>query len=255
MKITKVYEVCFSPTGGTEKALKIFTEALGMDAEMIDISVEAPAREFGPDELVIFGVPSYGGRVPQTAIGHMQNLKGKGTPAVMIVSYGNRDYDDTFLELKNEVEKLGFVGTAAIAAVTEHSIMHQYGTGRPDEADCRKLAEFAGKVKDKLENAEVAASILVPGRQPYREYNGVPLKPSADPKKCTGCGLCASRCPVHAISAEHPEKTDKDVCISCMRCISICPDQARSLNKLMLAAAGQKLKKACQSRKENKIFL
>lgn len=44
-------------------------------------------------------------------------------------------------------------------------------------------------------------------------------------------------------------------CISCMRCVSICPAQARTLNKLLLAGASQKLKKVCSEPKKNELFL
>ncbi|MBD9336332.1 MAG: 4Fe-4S dicluster domain-containing protein, partial [[Ruminococcus] faecis] len=72
---------------------------------------------------------------------------------------------------------------------------------------------------------------------------------------CGSCGLCAAKCPSGAIPSDNPKQTDKDKCISCMRCISVCPTHSRKLNPLMLAAASQKLKKACSGRKENELFL
>ncbi|WP_148409269.1 EFR1 family ferrodoxin [Murimonas intestini] len=254
MKITKLNKVVFSPTGGTQKAADALGEGLGWEKEEIDISVEAHSREFGSDELVMFAVPSYGGRVPELAVQRIKELRGSHTPAVLIVSYGNRAYDDTLLELRQTVEDAGFIAVAAAAAVTEHSIMHQYGTGRPDMADQEELKKFGSEIRRRLDQMEVPVSVEVPGNTEYREYKGVPLKPSADRKKCTECGLCASRCPAQAIPAGNPSETDTKKCISCMRCISICPQHARSLNKIMLAAASQSLKKACSGHKKNEFF-
>ena len=49
--------------------------------------------------LSIIGVPVYGGRVPVEAISRLQRLKANNTPAVIVVVYGNRDYNDAILEL------------------------------------------------------------------------------------------------------------------------------------------------------------
>ena len=43
--------------------------------------------------------------------------------------------DDTLLELQDVLEASGFVCIAGMEAVAEHSLMHQFGTGRPDSLD------------------------------------------------------------------------------------------------------------------------
>ena len=52
------------------------------------------------DELAIIGSPVYGGRLPNAAVSRLKRLKGNDTPAVIVVAYGNRAYEDALLGIK-----------------------------------------------------------------------------------------------------------------------------------------------------------
>ncbi|MFG6347456.1 MAG: 4Fe-4S binding protein [Lachnospiraceae bacterium] len=252
-----VYEIVFSPTGGTKKVSGFFTKPFCQESTYIDLSrrdIDFSAFSFNSPDICIVSVPSYGGRVPDIAVSRLMQLKGNNARAVLVVAYGNRAYEDTLAELQDVMGNAGFICTAAIAAVAEHSIMRQFATGRPDAQDEKELASFAAKVRSKIEQESLPDSLKLPGNRPYRTYNGVPLKPNAD-KSCQKCGVCARECPAGAIPPYNPSVTDTGKCISCMRCISICPQNARKLNKAMLAASSIKLKKACSGYKNNGLFL
>lgn len=250
-----IYQIYFSPTGNTEKAVKIVGKVFG-ECKSIDLSERntAAGRSFSKEDVCIFGVPSYGGRVPATALERMKQYEGNGARAVLLTSYGNRAFEDTLKELQDFLTGKGFLCIAGISAVAEHSIMRQFATGRPDAEDVQELTRFARKILDKLNQRSLPASLSIPGNTPYREYNGVPLKPKAG-KDCKGCGTCAALCPVGAIPTETPDKTNTDSCISCMRCVKICPSHARKVNSLMLKAASCKLKEPCREPKKNELWL
>lgn len=259
----------FSPTGGTKKVMDFMAEEWPVDC-WVDLSVldcDYGQFCFGEDDVCLIAVPSYGGRVPAVALERMRRMRVEGARAVLVAVYGNRHYDDTLLELKNEVKACGFVVRAAVAALAEHSIVREYGAGRPDEQDREELHEFAHRIQSVL-NGEAYQGLgagkdadgidelepEVPGNMPYREYHGVPLKPKAG-KECNKCGKCVELCPVGAILKEEPGAVDEGKCISCMRCLKVCPQHARKLNSVMLMATATKLKKVCSSRKENEIFI
>lgn len=253
----KVYEIIFSPTGGTLKVADSFTKAFSDEVTQIDLTnpnLDFSNFSFHSDDICIIAVPSYGGRVPAIAISRLQQMKGEQAKTILISVYGNRAYDDTLLELKNTLVDANFHCVAGIAAIAEHSIMHDFAAGRPDADDIKELEHFADKIKNEFKYNSNDKELILPGSFPYRQYNGVPMKPSAG-KKCMKCGLCATKCPVNAIPINNPDETDTKKCISCMRCVTICPNKARSVNALLLAAATQKMKNACTEYKHNELFL
>lgn len=249
------YTILFSPTGDTERVARILTDKLAENAATIDLCdrrADFSALSFTSEDVCVVAVPSYGGRVPAIAVQRLSQLHGSSAKAVLVAVYGNREFEDTLVELKDTLDAAGFVCVAAVAAVAEHSIARQFAAGRPDAEDARELEGFADAIRTRLAEAH-PSELIVPGSRPYKPFGDLPIHPAAD-RSCVACGICAEGCPVGAIPMGNPQKTDDNTCITCMRCVRVCPNGSRELNKLALAATAQKLKKVCSVRKQNTLF-
>ncbi|MDM8300261.1 4Fe-4S binding protein [Collinsella tanakaei] len=236
MNISACTAAYFTGAGTTRTITERFTaaiEAAGIPARAADI---APAGSdvptFDPNDLAVFAVPSFGGRVPAPALAQFARCEGHDTPTVLIITFGNRAVDDTFLELADTVRERGFIPVALGAICAHHSLMIDVAKGRPDKTDLEAVDNLAHAVLDKLariSDARDAELADIPGNRPYRDFAGSPFRAQADAGVCTGCGSCARQCPAGAIDPANLASTDTDACITCMRCIVGCPAGARSL--------------------------
>lgn len=252
----KLYNIVFSPTGGTKKVSALLTDALDGEVALVDLTdskQDFHTVSLTQEDVAVISVPSYGGRVPAVAVKRLCMVHGNGARAVLVCVYGNRAYEDTLVELEDAAKQAGFQVIAAVAAIAEHSIARQFAAGRPDAQDAQQLYEFARQIQAKL-SAGDSTEPSVPGNRPYKKAGGAGMVPKPT-KACTKCGVCAAECPVQAIDKENPKKVDEKVCISCMRCISVCPHSARKVNPVMLSAASLMLKKVCSERKDCELFL
>lgn len=251
-----IYEICFSPTGGTKRVAAILSQALADETVTVDLTarnVDFSRLPLTREDVVLVAVPSYSGRVPAVAAERLAAMHGNGARAVLVCVYGNRACEDTLVELRDTVCRAGFTVVAAVAAVAEHSIARQYAAGRPDAEDEKVLRDFAARIRRKIDDG-CRDEPAIPGNRPYRKAAGAGIVPKAT-RACVRCGLCAAKCPVRAIDAKDPRRVDKAACISCMRCVAICPHKARRVNWLLLALAGRMLKKVCTERKSCEAYL
>lgn len=255
MKFKNINLIYFSPTGGTKKVTDIIYNNCSFenvtDIDLCDKSLDFSKFNICNEDLSIISVPSYGGRVPSTAVERLNNICGNGSKAIIIVTYGNRHYDDTFLELNNFLIGKDFKVIAGIAAVCRHSIMKEIAKERPDSKDIIQLNSFAKKIE---ENNFKENIISFPGNVDYKDFPGVPFKPFAL-ENCITCGKCAEFCPVGAIPVEDPSETLNDICITCMRCVNICPVNARTLGDENIDIMIKKFGPHCEGHKENILFV
>jgi ferredoxin len=241
----------FSPTGGCSKIAAAIAGA--RMSTRIDLCSPVSPQELPADAPLLAVLPVYGGRLPAVAVQRLRALQGNGSPAIAVVVYGNRAYDDALLELRNTLADSGFKVIAAAAFVAEHSIVRSIAPGRPDASDLALAVDFGNAAADKIASGN-GSTVCVPGNEEYRPLPQMPVTPIVT-DACGGCGMCARKCPVEAIPLNNPRSTDATRCILCMRCVAICPRQARLLPPPAQAAFAERLRAVATEPKQPDLFL
>ena len=274
MKITKVWAVYFSPTGNAKKVIttmaKKAAEVLSVPMGTFDFTLPENREgitSFESEDLVFFSTPVYAGRIPNKMLPYVQSaFEGNGAFAVPVSVFGNRNFDNGLIELRNELELHGFHTIAAAGIPTEHVFSSKLATGRPDADDLAKIAEFGEKVAKKVADmTEIPAKIEVRGDDPVTAYytplgtDGKPAvflkaKPKTDPEKCTKCGICATVCPMGSIPKDAPD-TCTGICIKCHACIKACPAGAKYFDDEAFLSHVEMLKQNYQRRAEAEWFI
>lgn len=252
----RVRGMYFSGTGTTRKIVTAVAAQLASDLNQEkapDIDFTPPgAREeiyrFDDRDILVFGVPVIAGRVPNVLLPFLKTLEGDGAMAVPLVLYGNRNFDDALIELRDILEEQGFYTVAAAAFIGEHSFSRRLAAGRPDASDMRIAEAFAGKVAEKIAGLMAAArqgrmlekhsdvfaektegilpcgqtgrdlqlsvSDLLENIGPIPVDGQVPLRPYYKPRDRKGN---------HINILKVKPKLDKDKCVMCGVCVDVCP--------------------------------
>lgn len=258
----KTSAIYFSPTKTTKQIVQ--TIASEIDENYKEYNLTMPHNRelhseltFDSNDLVVVGVPVYRGRIPSFMSDYFSNFKGDNTKAIFTVIYGNRDYDDALLELKELFEQRGFIGIAAGAFIGEHSYSTLVATDRPDAKDVTVALQFAANIKAQLNDAVVFAkqTLTVKGNHPYKESTQSPLMLPETDERCTDCAICANTCPMGAIDFTNYRDIDPVKCIQCSSCVKICPENAKAFNEpFFLEFREVLINKLAVGRKEPEMF-
>lgn len=255
-----VRAVWFSPTGSTkaitEYVAKSLAEMLGVpmksssytlpaDREMALNSVcsaggtgnEIEHRPlFLSGELVVWGTPTYAGRIPNKTLDFVREIvanpdradseafprnemakSGEGNPQILlnddfagnvmipIAVYGNRSFDNCLAELGGLMKKGGHLPIAGIAMPTRHTFSKTLGAGRPDAEDFKTLDEFCTKIRNKLMDIDIAPAVFPGEEEPEKYY--VPKRLDGEP----------------AVFLKAKPQVDADKCTGCGTCTEVCP--------------------------------
>ena len=265
MNIQSIKLVCFSPTGTSNAIVQSVARGINHSiVEVIDITrpdARSQPLQTSEKELLVIAVPVYMGRVPALLDDWLHKVKARNTPAVCIVVYGNRAYDNALLELNDILIKRGCVPIAGAAFIGEHSFSSSElpsSEGRPDASDLNRAELFGRKINEKLRSissVDNLSDINVPGSHPY---GGVTELWKVDfiavSNECKQCGICAKGCPAGAIDSENSDLIDIEKCTLCCACIKRCPQKAKSMKPGLMRDAAIRCT-LFKERKEPELFL
>ena len=270
MTLKRVVAVYFSAMGNTKKVVEEIAEkvssTLDLSWDAIDFTLPR-AREnvyhFTREDLVVFGVPTYAGRVPNKVLPFVQGMfRGQETPVVPVVTFGNRSFDSSLSELAQVLSENGFILVAAGAFACEHVFSEKIGTGRPDAKDWNEICGFAEKIAGKLKQEqkkcewqpEEVKLYYTPLGMDGQPAKFLKAKPLTDMEKCDRCGLCAEVCPMGSIDPEDVTEVS-GICIKCQACIRKCPQGAKYFADEAFASHVAMLEANYTRRAENAIEL
>ncbi|WP_286137642.1 EFR1 family ferrodoxin [Gabonibacter massiliensis] len=271
--IDRVVAVYFSPTGTTRRSVSVIAAEM---ARILKVTVESydftlpSARStvlaFKRTDMVVLGTPVYAGRVPNVLLKYLATLQGNEAIGIPVVLFGNRDYDDALIELRDIMERAGFHVTAAAAFIGEHSFSQMLAKGRPDERDAEALNAFAARVAEKYkESDDRKITVKVKGTPyPYRGYytprdrkgNAVDIRKvmPVTNDRCIDCKLCVEICPMGSISYDDVREYT-GICIKCGACIKRCPMGAKYYEDAGYLYHKQELEEGLTERREPELFL
>lgn len=254
--ITTVY---FSPTHTTRKTVNAvagrMASALNRGVREIDLTLPK-ARErkltFTREDVVIMGVPVYGGRIPAFLEEILKNMQGQETPVIAVALYGNREFEDALVEMADILTAGNFKLLGAGAFIGEHSLTRLIGTNRPDVEDLKLAEDFGVQMADKLKENRFQP-LEIRGNRPYKERKAGAAYGPKTTTDCNGCLICAKNCPMGIISLEDPSKT-ADGCIHCGACVKSCPVNAKHFDSEGFYMIKNMLETNCTARKEPELY-
>lgn len=205
------------------------------NTEETDLTYEKPVESLILEKTItVIVVPVYGGRVAETALERMEMIHGNQSPAVPVVVYGNRDYEDALRELRDWCFIHGFTPVAGAAFVGEHSFSRPdkpIAANRPDVRDLQAALNFGEEIRMRLSRMKSLYRIkelAVKGNYPYKVKGPKTLlTPLTASDRCSQCGFCIEICPVKAIRLVNEVVSKPEICIKCCACVKQCPNGAR----------------------------
>ncbi len=280
MELNRLCVIYYSPTHTSRSVARAVADGMGIARrEEIDLTTD---RNTGPlplrNAICLVAAPVYGGLTAPVALSRLRRLQAENCIAIPLVTYGNRDYEDALVQLRDVLQQQGFTPLCGAAFIGEHSYSRPgmpIAEGRPDETDLRTARDFGHRAYESLlrqtgttDAPDVTArdfamtydrpleQLITPvpmkGNVPYKTLG--PSTPQAPVVSdlCYGCGECVDWCPTGAISLQDGRSvTQVNQCTKCCACVKFCPVGARTFDTPYTAMLHQKF----SARREPELFI
>lgn len=275
MKNTVVKSVCgyyFSGTDTTKKICetigKKMAYLLNLPFESYNFSLPSIRKEkISLDKkIIVFGTPVIAGRVPNLFVNYIKSLKSKNSIGIAVVLYGNRNYDDALIELRDLMMGIGIQVIGCGAFIGEHSFSNELAKGRPNDDDLECAEKFAVSlyekvVENRLEMGKIPKGMRYPYRKHYRPRDRYgnwidirKVKPITHKDKCVDCKKCVRICPMEAIEY-HDVSIVSGICMKCCGCVKKCPQNAKEFADEGFKYHKNELEYKYKKNKKNQVFL
>lgn len=280
MELNQLHTVWYSPTQTSKKVARAIAEGIGIARRTeLDLTTDRCTDEKAlKDSICIVAAPVYGGLLAPVAARRIARLRAENCVAIPVVVYGNRDYEDALVQLRDMLAGQGFTVLCGAAFVGEHSYSRSgmpIAEGRPDETDLQRAREFGRTAYTRLLHCLAPDTVPDPaarnfalrydqpladlidtppmkGNIPYKTLG--PATPQAPVVNdlCYGCGECVDRCPTGAIILKDGRSdTVLELCTKCCACVKDCPVGARIFDTPYTA----RLHQMCTARREPECFV
>ena len=264
MNLASIKLIYFSPTHTTRRILEGIAHGMpGVPIDHLDLTpplTRTQEFEAPHDALAVIGAPVYGGRIPIEAVYRLRRLKGNGTPAILVVVYGNRAYEDALVELRDLAVEQGF--TPVAAGPLSESILFECRD--PDRARTTRPGRYAARGGIRKEGPggigdsaglRCLPLLYVPGNVPYKERRTPSqIPPVRQEALCAKCGKCVTVCPTAAIMMGDTVVTNPSLCIICCACIKSCPTGARTIEDPRIRQIAERLSLNCRTRQQPEMY-
>lgn len=263
MNLKSAKFVYFSPTSTTEKVMESIARGLDYsDSQFIDLTLSEDRKDrlkLSNDELLVIGLPVYGGRVPNVIRDWLSKVQADNTPTVCVSVYGERSYGDHMIEMKCIMRDKGCNSFAHAAFLGQHSFIYDKSADyRPNDNDLARAEKFGIQIKQKIalaKSIEDLKEVFVPGQVPSEDKRTLHDDFIQVKEGCTNCGTCFENCPVNAIDEADCSIIDTEKCIVCCACIKSCPLHVKQIKKSKIYEYSVMMKECAKAPKEVEIYL
>lgn len=234
--------LCYSGTGNSRYIAKRIAQAT--QDEIIDLNARIKSSDTMPVETgadVILVTPTYAWRVPRVVSEWLEETELVGAKRIwFVMNCGSEIGNAAKYNLQNAQGKaLEYMGTAQVIMPENYIALFN----APDQKEAEQIVTNAEPDIDNAIQCIIEGRKFGPTRRNlYDCFMSGPVNPifyrfivkakafRVD-DRCTGCGLCAEKCPLNNIEIRNGKPVWGDACTHCMACICYCPAEAIEYGK------------------------